>query len=104
VVEGADGKQAVIEKGMRAWTRNYPDYCWLRSGMTHAFPICFTSEKWKGIGALSANGARLKAVFQQKPLEERLMAGTRWSGVQIFTNKIESTFVAWETLTRRKAN
>lgn len=104
VVEGPDGKQTVIEKESRAWTKNYPDCFRLPSGMTHGFPVCFTSKEWKSVDALSAKGARIKAVFQQKRIEEDLKLGTRWSDVQIFTNKIESAFVLWEGLNRRKAN
>jgi len=104
VIEDADGKQTVVEKGMRSWTKNYPDCFQLSPGMTHAFPICFASKEWKNVEALSARGARLKAVFQQEPLQEREKAGTKWANVQIFTNKIESAFVKWETLTKRKAN
>jgi hypothetical protein len=103
VVTAADGKQTIIEKGIRTWTKNYPDSFRLPPGMTHAVPICFTSKEWKGVEALSAKGAQLKAVFQQEPLDEKLRLGTSWSDIQIFTNKIESAFVAWETLNRRKA-
>lgn len=104
VVEGADGTQAVIKKGLRAWSRNYPDCFWLAPGITHAFPICFTSDEWNGLEALSAKGARLKAVFQQKPVEERLLVATRWSAVQMFTNKVESTFVVWQAFAKPRAN
>jgi hypothetical protein len=104
VVERPDGKQTVIEKGVRAWSMNYPDCFQLPPGMTHAFPICFTSKEWKDVEALSVKGARLKAVFKQEPLDEKLKAGTKWADIQIFTNKIESTFVVWEALTRRIAN
>ena len=99
-----DRKQKVIKKGMRDWTMNFPDCFRLPSGMTHAFPICFTSKEWDGVDALLAKGARIKAVFQQKPIEEKLNFGTRLSDVQIFTNKVESAFVVWEVLNARKAN
>jgi hypothetical protein len=104
VIEDADGKQTVIEKGMRSWTKNYPDCFQLPPGMTHAFPICFASKDWKNVEALSAKGARLKAVFHQEPLNEKEKAGTKWAHIQIFTNKVESTFVEWESLNKRKAN
>jgi hypothetical protein len=104
VVESPDGKQKVIKKGTRAWTKNYPDCFRLPSGMTHAFPICFTSKEWDGVDALLVKGARIKAVFQQEPIEEKLNLGTGSSDVQIFTNKVESAFVVWEVLNARKAN
>ena len=104
VVEDADGKQTVIEKGMRSWTKNYPDCFQLSPGTTHAFPICFASKEWKNVEALSAKGARLRAVFQQEPLEDKLKAGTKWADIQIFTNKVESALVVWQNLNARKAN
>ena len=104
VVEGPDGRQTVIEKGMRSWTKNHPDCFRLPPGMTHAVPICFTSQEWKGVEALSAKGSKLKAVFQQEPLDEKLRLSIWRPDIQIFTNKVDSAFVVWETLTRRKAN
>jgi hypothetical protein len=102
VVEGSDGKQTVIEKEPRGWNHNYPDCFRLSPGMTHAVPICFISKEWKGVEALSVKGAKLKAVFQQEPLEAR---ENIWgSDFQIFTNKIESSFVAWDILNARKNN
>jgi len=95
VVEGPNGKQTVIEKEERGWNYNFPECFRLRPGMTHAVPIALTSKKWKGVEALSAKGARLKAVFQQYPPDLDTLPG----GVEIFTNKIESSFVAWDVLT-----
>jgi hypothetical protein len=97
VVEGPDGKQTVIEKGVTVWSYNFPDPFRLPPGMTHAFPICFTSKEWEGVDALSAKGVKLKAVFQQQPLEELDSKGYDF---QIFANKIESAFVSWDILSQ----
>jgi len=102
VVARPDGRQVIIEKKERAWSYNFPDCFRLPPGMTHAFPICLTSNEWNGVEAIAAKGAKLKAVFQQEPLETR---ENKWGAdFHIFTRKIESGFVAWDVLTARKAN